>query len=367
MNFTSIPFRRMALPAAALIALGAAAAAKAGALNKVAATVGVPPPEADAEAQAVLDALISLGGKPIEKLTPAEARQQPSPADAVKKVLQSQGKPTEPQAMASTKTLHIDGPLGDIPLHIYTPDVPKANGPLPIVLYFHGGGFVIANTEVYDASIRAIAAGANAIVVSVDYHQAPEHKFPAAPDDAYVAYTWVREHAAEINGDAVRIAVAGESAGGNLAVGVSLRAREKGDPLPVHQVLIYPVVDNNLVNTSYLRNAAAKPLNSNMMPWFFKHYMNGKRDGKSQYALPNRAHTLVGLPASTVITAEIDPLRSEGCVFAERLKKDGVSVEHKDYAGVPHEFFGWAGVSSKAREAQVFVNAELRQAFGTTS
>ena len=318
------------------------------------------PPKADADMQKVLDALKSLNGKPISQLTPEEARKQPTPSDAVLKVLKDEGASIDPEAVASVKQVEISGPNGKIPLHIYTP---KGKGPFPVIVYYHGGGFVIADTKVYDASIRGLTNKVGAVVVSVDYHHAPELKFPTQPNEAYAAYSWVNAHAFEINGDPNRVAVAGESAGGNLATVVSLMARDKKERLPVHQLLVYPVVDNDMKNESYTTNANAKPLDKATMQWFFKHYVKNPSDANNPYALPNKAKSLKGLPPTTLITAEIDPLYSEGKKFAERLKKDGVSVSYKHYTGVTHEFFGMAAVVSKAKDAQAFAASELKKSF----
>ena len=317
------------------------------------------PPKANKEMQKVLDALKSLDGKPMETLTPEEARKQPTPADAVKKVMEQQGKSTTPDPSITVKDMNIPGPLGEIPVHIYTP--PGA-GLFPIMVYFHGGGFVIADTKIYDASPRALAKGANAIMVAVDYHRAPEHKFPAAPNDAYAAYTWVLQHAKEFNGDPSRVAVGGESAGGNLAAVVSMTARDKKAALPIHQLLVYPVTNNDMDNASYKTNAQAKPLNKAMMQWFFKYYAT-PQDGTNPYAVPMKAETLKGLPSATVITDEIDPLRTEGKEYADRLKKDGVAVAYKDYKGVTHEFFGMGAVVPEAKKAEDFAAGELKKVF----
>lgn len=315
------------------------------------------PAKAEPHMQKVLDALGSLGGKPIETLTPEEARKQPSPADAVKKVLTDSGKSAAPEAGVTVKDMMIAGPLGNFPIHIYTPE---GKGPFPVMVYYHGGGFVIADTKTYDASPRALAKMANAIMVALDYHQAPEHKFPAAPNDAYAAYLWTLEHAAEFNGDPARVAVGGESAGGNLATVVSMMARDKKARMPVHQLLVYPVVSDDMNNPSYQRNAAAKPLNKAMMAWFFKHYGG---DASNPYALPMKAASLKGLPPATVIGAEIDPLLSEGKAYADRLKKDGVAVTYKEYTGVAHEFFGMGAVVPKAKQAEEFAADQLKKAF----
>jgi acetyl esterase/lipase len=320
------------------------------------------PPEANPEMQAVLDVLASLNGKPIPTLSPSEARLQPTPTDAVVTLLQNQGVLSNPQAVASILHLKIPGPIGEIPLNIY---MPNGYGPFPVVVYFHGGGFVIADTKVYDSSIRALVNGAEAIVVSVDYHRAPEYKFPNQPNEAYAAYKWVVKNAAQINGDAERIAVAGESAGGNLAAVVSLMARDHKETMPIHQLLIYPVVDNKMSNVSYALNTNAKPLGLEMMKWFFKHYVKQQSDANNPYALPNKAKSLKGLPPTTLITAEIDPLMCEGKDFADRLTSEGVPVAYQHYEGVTHEFFGMAAVLEEAKAAQAFVSGELKKAFST--
>lgn len=331
--------------------------AAAAALFGAAAQAADKAPKADPAMQKVLDALASLGGKPIETLTPDEARKQPTPADAVKKVLADMGKSTAPEAGVTVKDMMIAGPLGNFPIHVYTPE---GKGPFPVMVYYHGGGFVIADTKTYDASPRALSKMASAIMVAVDYHQAPEHKFPAAPNDAYAAYTWTLEHAKEINGDPTRVAVGGESAGGNLATVVSMMARDKKATMPVHQLLVYPVVNDDMNAPSYQKNAEAKPLNKAMMAWFFKHYGG---DPANPYALPMKAASLKGLPPATVIAAEIDPLLSEGKLYADRLKRDGVAVSYKEYKGVAHEFFGMGAVVPKAKDAEQFAADALKKAF----
>ncbi len=315
------------------------------------------PPKAEPAMQQVLDAMAALKPKPIETLTPEEARKQPTPADAVKKVLADSGKPAAPEAGVTVKDMTIGSGDASFPIHIYTPE---GKGPFPVMVYYHGGGFVIADTKVYDATPRALARMANAIMVSVDYRRAPENKFPAAPNDAFAAYQWVLAHAKQINGDPKRVAVGGESAGGNLATVVSMMARDKQVALPVHQLLVYPVVDDDMNTPSYKTNANAKPLNKPMMAWFFKHYGG---DPKNPYALPMKATSLKGLPPATIVAAEIDPLLSEGKAYADKLKKDGVAVNYKEYSGVTHEFFGMGAVVPKAKEAEQFAADELKKAF----
>ncbi len=317
------------------------------------------PSPANPQMQAVLDQLAKLGGKPVESLTPEEARQQPSPADAVKKLLQSQGKSTEPEPVASVKNQTIPGSGGDIAIRIYTP---KGDGPFPVILYIHGGGWVFADLDTYDSSPRALANAAGAVVVSTHYRQAPEHPFPASHDDTFTAYKWVREHARSINGDPSRLAVAGESAGGNMAAAICLRAQKEMVPLPVHQLLVYPVADTDTTTPSFIENANAKPLNKAMMEWFGKHELpkpQDKLDPRIELAKAN----LRGLPPATIITAEIDPLRSSGQLLAEKLKADGVAVTYKNYEGVTHEFFGMGAVVDEAKDAVAFAARELKKSF----
>lgn len=315
------------------------------------------PPKAEPNMQKVLDAMAALKPKPIETLSPEEARRQPTPADAVRKVLSDAGQSTAPEPGVSMKTMSVQGKGGSFPVHVFTPE---GKGPFPVIVYYHGGGFVIADTKVYEASVRGLAKGAGAIVVSADYRRAPEHTFPTQPEDALAAYRWAIGHAQELNGDPKRVAVAGESAGGNLATVVSMMARDQKIQMPVHQLLVYPVVNDDMNNASYTKNANAKPLNKAMMGWFFKHY---GADPKNPYALPMKAASLKGLPPATVITAEIDPLMTEGKAYADRLQQEGVPVAYRHYTGVTHEFFGMAAVVPKARQAQQFASEELKKAF----
>ena len=249
---------------------------------------------------------------------------------------------------------------GDLKARVYTP---KGKGPFPILVYFHGGGWVIANLDTYDASCRALANTGQCVVLSVDYRQAPEHPFPAAADDAFAGVQWAMGHAAEINGDASKVAVGGESAGGNLATVACLMCRDKKAPAPIHQLLIYPVVDNDMNRTSYIENADAKPLSRAMMPWFIRQYVSNPADASNPYAFPLKAQSLGGLPSATIIAAEIDPLRSEGEAYAEKLRSSGVHVKYELYKGAAHEFFGMGAVFDRARDAEEAAGTELKAAF----
>ena len=320
--------------------------------------------KADADMQAVLDELASLGGKPIETLTPEEARRQPTPADAVMSLLKKQGKNTSPSALVPGVTSadrEIPGAAGNIPARIYTPD---GAGPFPVVVYFHGGGWVIADKQVYDGGARGLSKQANAVVVSVDYRRAPEAKFPAAWDDALAAYKWVAANAASINGDPMRLALAGESAGGNLAVATAVAARDAGLQAPSHILAVYPVGQTgNLDTPSYKDSGSAKPLNKPMIGWFVDKLL-AKPEDKQDSRLDLVNAKLAGLPPVTIINAQIDPLREDGTLLAAALKKAGVKVEHKLYNGVAHEFFGMGAAVKKAAEAQQFGGQALKRSFG---
>ena len=313
----------------------------------------------NSEMKAVLDSLASMNPKPLPQLTAAQARKGPTPADAAKAVLQQKGKSTEPEPVAKVQDLQISGAEGQIPARIYTPE---GKGPLPVVVYFHGGGWVIANTDVYDSSPRALANLSKAIIVSVDYRQAPEHKFPAAHEDAFAAYQWVLKNAASFGGDPARVAVAGESAGGNLAAAVSLMARDRKAQMPLFELLVYPIAGYDFETPSYEENATAKPLDKAGMQWFYQQYLNSPTDAQDPRISLVKAD-LLGLPATTVITAQIDPLRSEGQELASNLKKAGVQVESKNYDGVTHEFFGMGAVVAAAKDAEKFGADGLKKAF----
>lgn len=309
--------------------------------------------------QAVLTELAMLGGKPIETLTPQEARLQPSPTDAVLHLVVRRGmKPASlPVGDVSDTMFHANG--ADIPVRIYTP---AGSGPFPVLVYYHGGGWVIADINTYDASARGLARDAGTIVVSVGYRQAPEHRFPAAADDAYAALQWTMGNASSFNGDPKRVSVGGESAGGNLATVAAMMARDKHTTMPIHELLVYPVTNYAFDTESYRANAMAKPLNRAMMMWFFKYYLRTAADGANPYVSPLRAPSLANMPPATVITDQIDPLMSEGKAYADKLKAAGVAVQYRNYDGVTHEFFGMAAVLPQAKAAQAFAASQLRAA-----
>jgi len=318
------------------------------------------PPKPNPQMKAVLTALGSLGGKPIETLTPAQARKQPGPPDAVKVVLKKQGKSTAPEHVAKVEDRTVPGPGGSIPVRVYTPE---GSGPFPVLVYFHGGGWVIASVQAYDSSCRALANLAKCVVVSVGYRQAPEHRFPAAHEDSYAATQYVMTHTASFGGDPMRVAIGGESAGGNLAAAVCLMARERGGKMPIYQMLVYPIAGYDFNTPSYLENAKAKPLNRAMMIWFFRYYLRTPKDAQSPYISLVKVKNLRGLPPATVITAQIDPLRSEGKTYADHLRTAGDAVVYRNFSGVTHEFFGMGAVVDKAKQANALAAQGLRSAF----
>ena len=318
--------------------------------------------KADTEMQAVLDAHASLKPKPIETLSAAEARKQPTPADAVTVVLKNKGMSTDP-AVLVPGVKHVDrtiaGAAGEIPARIYTPD---GAGPFPLIVYFHGGGWVVGDKQVYDGGARGLSKQANAVVVSVDYRLAPEHKFPAAWDDGLAAYKWTLANAASLKGDPKKLALAGESAGGNLAVATAIAVRDVGLQAPLHVVAVYPVTQTNLETPSYKANANAKPLSRPMIKWFVDNLVNSPADLKdTRISLVDAK--LQGLPPFTIINASIDPLHDDGGMLETALKKAGVSVERKLYDGVTHEFFGMAAVVKKAKDAQEYAGQRLKASF----
>ncbi len=306
----------------------------------------------------VIEKLGSYNAPPLVQLSPQEARKQPSPADATMDVMKDHNIPA-PASNVDTSGKDIAVPGGQIHLRIYTPKTGK--DAYPVIVYYHGGGWVIANLDTYGASAEGIANQAEAVVISVSYRQAPEHKFPTAHNDSYTAYEWAVKNAASIKGDPKRIAVVGESAGGNLAANVSMMARDKGLQMPLYQVLIYPIAGYDFTTTSYKESDSIKPLNTALMKWFFQHYLKSPADGKNPMISIVSAN-LKGLPPTTIIAAQYDPLRSEGEMLSENLKKAGVSTNYKLYNGTNHEFFGMAAVVSEAKDAQALVVADLKTA-----
>jgi len=276
-----------------------------------------------------------------------------------------------PEPVGAVEDIAIPGPAGDIAARTYRPAGPHGSDGsdgaiLPVVVYVHGGGWVIADIDVYDASCRGLANRSGAMVVAVEYRHAPEYPFPAAHDDVLAATSWIMANAAQLGGDPARVAIAGESAGGNMAAATCIALAAQGGPAPVFQLLIYPVTSTAMDTVSYAEAADAKPLYSGFMNWFFGQTIASVADldDPRLNLLGVADMALAGLPPALVITAERDPLRDEGEAFAERLRSAGVAVDALRFEGVCHEFFGAAAVLDQAAKAQEHAATALCSAFG---
>jgi acetyl esterase len=268
----------------------------------------------------------------------------------------------EPPVVGSVEDRTVPGPAGDIPVRVYRPDV---EGPSPVLVYLHGGGWVIGDLDSHDVPCRALCRDAEAVVVSVDYRLAPEHPHPAAVDDAWAALTWVASHAEEVGGDPTRLAVGGDSAGGNLAAVLALRARDEGGPSLVHQMLVYPVTDVASEHPSWVENGEGYFLTADTMRWFIGHYLGADHehgDPTDPGISPLRAEDLSGLPPAQVLTAEFDPLRDEGDAYAARLAEAGVPVDHVSHPGLVHGFLGMGLLSPDCASAAAATAERLRAA-----
>jgi acetyl esterase len=274
------------------------------------------------------------------------------------------------EEVAAVDDREIPGPGGDIPIRIYTP---QGEGPFGILVYYHGGGWVIGGLDTHDHLCRALCRGAGCLVVSVDYRLAPEHPFPAAVEDAWTALQWVAEHAAALGGDPRRVAVGGDSAGGNLAAVVSLLARDAGTPELALQLLIYPATDMRMGHPSIDENAEGWVLTRDHMHWFRAHYLSAQPDPTHFRLLtdfrlsPLLAHSHSGLASAWIATAELDPLRDEGMAYAEALRASGVPVDATCYQGMIHVFFQLHPLLDEGRRAVAEACAALEGALATES
>lgn len=313
----------------------------------------------------VIDTLKSTKPVPIPQLTYDQAREQAGPADAVQVVLAKDGKPaTDPEV--GVMHVAMPGPSGKpLILKVFRP---KSAGvaKLPTVVYYHGGGWVIAGTRGYQASCEALAKMANANVVEVAYRMAPEAKFPAAHEDSYAALQFVAKNPGKFMAVPGKISVLGESAGGNLATAVCMMAKDRGGFMPKAQVLVYPVTQEGMVTPSYKANMKTVPLSTPMLPWFYKYYFGNPKGTKNPYGNPMMASNakLHGLPPATFVQAELDPLLSEGKMYAAKLSKAGVKTSSKTYAGVTHEFFGMGAVVPEAMDAEKMAVVALKKSWG---
>jgi acetyl esterase/lipase len=309
----------------------------------------------DPQAQRVVDAMAALNLKPVEESTPAEAR------ESIRIRTAALG-PFEDVAAVTDHRVPVAG--AEITVRTYSPG---GRGPHPVLVYYHGGGWVIGDLYTHDGLCRSLANAARCVVASVGYRLAPEWKYPVAAEDSYAALRWVAAHAIRLGLDPRRVAVGGDSAGGNLATVVSLMARDQGGPGLVQQVLIYPVTDNDLNTRSYIENAAGYLLTREGMRWFWNHYLADSCQGLEPHASPLRAPSLAGLPSALVITAECDPLRDEGEAYAARLRDAGVPVTVTRYDGMFHGFVRMTRILDKARTALDEIAGSLQKAFAAVS
>jgi len=298
--------------------------------------------------RALLEQLEAQGGPPLSELTPDQARE----------VFRAVQPPAPDIPVGAVRDASIPGPGGDIPVRLYRPD---GEGPLPLLVHYHGGGWVIGDLGTHEADCRELCRLAGCAVLSVDYRLAPEHPYPAAAEDAYAALEWAAAHAAELEADRDRIAVGGDSAGGNLAAVAALMARDRGGARPCFQLLVYPVTDAAQDTASYAENGDGYLLTRDSMAWFWQHYCPDPGLRREPYASPLRAEDFSGLPA-LVMTAEFDPLRDEGEAYAARLQAAGVPAEVERYPGMIHGFFSLARQIPAARPALERAAHALRSA-----
>ncbi len=292
--------------------------------------------ELDPEVPPLLELFEAMGVPDPATVTPEELREA-----------MMMPPPENPTPVARVEARAIPGPAGQIATRIFYPDSAPP-GSAPLLVFFHGGGWVVGDVTSHDEICRQLCAGAACVVISVDYRLAPETPFPGGLEDCYAVTLWAAEHAAELGGDPTRLAVGGDSAGGNLAAAVCLLAREQGAPAIGHQLLIYPVTDSDFERPSYRDNADGYLLTRGMMQWFWQQYLADPAQANDPLAAPLHGE-LSDLPSATVITAGFDPLRDEGQAFAEKLSAAGVAVEHREFKGMIHGFVSMgAGLTQTA-------------------
>ncbi|MSQ42251.1 MAG: alpha/beta hydrolase [Dehalococcoidia bacterium] len=300
----------------------------------------------DPAAQAFFDRLAAMGTPPLYTMTALQARE-------------ARIRPPAGPDVHRVDAMQAAGPAGPIPVRVYWP---SADAPLPMLVWYHGGGWVVGDLESADATARRLCTGAGCIVISVDYRRAPEHPFPAAVDDAYATVAWAAQNAQRFRGDHQRLAVGGDSAGGNLAAVVAQLVRDRGGPSLRQQLLVYPVTDCAMDTASY-RDNDRYDVTPPLMAWFWNHYCPPGVDRTQPYLSPLRAPDLAGLASAHVITAEYDPLRDEGNAYAEALRAAGVAVEAHCYAGQIHGFFNNAHAFPEGMRAVAAAAESLRRAF----
>lgn len=308
----------------------------------------------DPQVEYVLNLIKTAGNLEYWQMTPQQARAFHNMKAAILDA--------KPEPVFRSEDRSLPGPAGKIPVRIFTPR--ESDEPLPVLVWLHGGGHVVGSLDSYDSLCRQLALRADCIVVSVDYRLAPEHKFPAAVEDSFAALTWVGTHAAELGGDPARIAVGGDSAGGNLAAVAAILARDAGFPRLVFQLLIYPATAPHANSASQLEFAEGYVLTRRTILWFHDHYLRDDNDRKDFRYAPLICPDLSGLPRALVIVAGYDPLRDEGIAYAERLMQAGNNVELTHYEGMVHPFFSMSGALDAGKKAIAQTSAALKQAFG---
>lgn len=307
----------------------------------------------DPEVEAVLDVMDEQDVPPMSAMTPRAAREQFAGLNEF----------TESESVHRTRDLEIEGPDGSLTVRTYKPT--EADD-LPVVVFLHGGGFVLGDLDSHDNVCSALANRAKALVLSVDYRLAPEHPFPAALEDSYAALEWAERYAGDLGGDPERLAVGGDSAGGNLTAGLTLLASDRDGPEIDHQLLIYPAVGASVGSqpASYAENSEGYFLEADDMEWFQRSYVQDPIHARNEYAAPLLARDLSGLPPASVVTAGFDPLRDEGIEYAQRLAEDGVAVTHRNYEAMIHGFLSMTGIVSQADACLDELAGDLTETFG---
>jgi acetyl esterase len=305
----------------------------------------------DPQARQVLDQMAALGLPPNHMVSPQQAREN----------MRNRPRVDGPE-VAKVEDRSVSWRDAEVPVRIYTP---AGTGPFPILIWCHGGGMVVGDLETADATARHLTVETGCVTVSVDYRLAPETKFPGACDDCYAAAVWASDNAASIQGDASRMAVGGDSAGGNLAAVVAQMARDRANPDLAFQLLVYPMTSLDFETPSYVDNADGYLLTRDSMKWYWDQYLGASDDPNHPYAVPSRAGSFKNLPPALVITAEFDPLRDEGEAYAKSLEADGVPTTHSRYDGMIHGFFGMSGAVDKAGQAVSEAAAAMKKTFAS--